>query len=168
LLDNVRLGTFFEANIGESSTTPGLTTNNHEHSTPFDRLWEDSIGELYPSCNKFTKVAFILKMLHIKMICNMSNKAFDMIIKLIKEALRDGETLPRSYREAKQFCRDLSFGYELIHACNNDCVLFWKEHADKVKCLTCNTLRWSFVKSSGKKILQNVLQYFLIKPRLQQ
>jgi hypothetical protein len=53
------------------------------------------MGELYLSCNKFTKVAFILKMLNIKTICNMSNKVFDMTIKLIREALPNGETLPR-------------------------------------------------------------------------
>jgi hypothetical protein len=167
LLGDVQMRTFFEANIGESSTSWGPTTDNHEHRTGFGRLWEDGMGELYPGYNKFTKIAFILKMLNIKTICNMSNKAFDMIIKLIKEALPDGETLPRSYREAKRYCRDLSFGYESIHACQNDCVLFWKEHADKVKCPTCNTSRWSCVKGSGKKIPQKVLRYFPIKPRLQ-
>jgi hypothetical protein len=62
---------------------------------------------------KFTKVAFILKMLNKKTICNMSNKG-----------LPDGETLPCSYREAKRYCQDLSFGYEFIHACQNDCVFF--------------------------------------------
>jgi hypothetical protein len=55
------------------------------------------MDELYLGCNKFTKVAFILKMFNIKTICNMSNMAFDMIIKLINEALPDGETLPHSY-----------------------------------------------------------------------
>jgi hypothetical protein len=95
------MGTFFEANIGESSTTRGSTTDNHEYKTSFSRLWEDGMGELYPGCNKFTKVAFILKMLNIKMICNISNKAFDMIIKLIKDVLPDRETLPHSYRETK-------------------------------------------------------------------
>ena len=93
----------------------------------------------------------------------MSDKAFNMIIKLIKGAFPDGVTLPRSYREAKRFCRDLSFGYESIHACKNDCVLFWKEYADKVKCPTCNTSRWSCVKGSGKNIPQKVLRYFPIK-----
>jgi hypothetical protein len=106
-------------------------------------------------------------MLHIKAFCNMTNKAFDMIIDLIKGALPNGETLPQSYREATRWTRDLGIGYELIHACNNDCVLFWKEHADKDKCPKCNTSRWIIVKGSGKKIPQKVLQYFPIKRRLQ-
>jgi hypothetical protein len=62
---------------------------------------------------KFTKVAFILKMLNKKTICNMSNKG-----------LLDGETLPCLYRETKRYCQDLSFAYEFIHACQNDYVFF--------------------------------------------
>jgi hypothetical protein len=64
-----------------------------------------------------------------------------MIIDLINGALPDGETLPCSYRKTTWFTRDLGIGYELIHACKNDCVLFWKEHVDKNKCLKCDTSR---------------------------
>jgi hypothetical protein len=46
-------------------------------------------------------------------------------------------------------------------------VLFWKEHADKVECQTCNTSRWSCVKGSNKRISQKVLQFFPIKSTLQ-
>ncbi len=65
-----------------------------------------------------------MKLLHIKTICNWSDKSFDMVIDLIKKALPDGESLPRSYYEAKRFRKDLGFSYELIHACENDCVLY--------------------------------------------
>jgi len=141
LLGDIRMGTFVDANIGEFSTTQGQRTDNHEQRTSFDRMWENDMCELYPGCKKSSKIAFILKMLHIKTICNMTNKAFDMVLNLIKEVLPNGETLPCSYREAKLFTRDLGFGYELIHACKNDCVLFWKEHADKEKCPKCDTSR---------------------------
>jgi len=97
----------------------------------------------------------------------MSNKAFNMVIDLIKRALPDGETLPRSYYEATQLRRDLGFSYERIHACKNDCVLFWKNHADKEECPICKTSRWATVKGKGKKISHKVLRYFPIKPRLQ-
>jgi hypothetical protein len=70
-------------------------------------------------------------MLHIKMLCNMSNKASDMMIDLIRKTLPDRETLPRSNYEEKRFRQGLGLRYESIHACKNDCALFWKEHADK-------------------------------------
>jgi hypothetical protein len=149
LFDDVCMGTFVDDNIGESSTSRGPTPDDHEQTSSFYRFWEDGLRELYPGCKKFTQIAFVLKMLHIKSFCNMSNKAFDMMIDLIKTALPDGETLPCSYREAIQFRRHLGFGYDKIHACKNGCVLFWKEHADKVACPKCNTSRW--VDRKGKK-----------------
>jgi hypothetical protein len=94
----------------------------------------------------------------------MSNKAFDMVIDLIKRILPDEETLPISYYEAKQLRRGLGFSYEMIHACKNDCDLFWKDHADKEECPTCKTSKWANVKIKGKKIPHKVLRYFPIKP----
>jgi hypothetical protein len=167
LFDDVCMGTFVDDNIGESSTSRGPTPDDHEQTSSFYRFWEDGLRELYPGCKKFTQIAFVLKMLHIKSFCNMSNKAFDMMIDLIKTALPDGETLPCSYREAIQFRRHLGFGYDKIHACKNGCVLFWKEHADKVACPKCNTSRWVDRKGKKSKIPQKVLRYFPIKSRLQ-
>jgi hypothetical protein len=117
-------GTFLDANIGESSTSQGPTTGAHEEINSFYRLLEDGLSDLYPSYKKFTKIAFVLKMLHIKTICNISNKTFDMMIGLIEKALPDGETLPCSYREAMRLRRGLGFDYENINACKNECVLF--------------------------------------------
>jgi hypothetical protein len=97
----------------------------------------------------------------------MSNKTFDMMIDLIKTALPNGETLPRSYREAIQFRRHLRFGYDKIHACKNGYVLFWKEHANKVVCPKCNTSRWIDGEGRKSNIPKKVLRYFSIKLRLQ-
>ena len=90
-----------------------------------------------------------------------------MIIDLIKHALPNGESLPKSYYEAKQFWRDLGFSYELIHVCKNVCTLFWKEHADKEVCPKCHTSRWKADNGKSKKIPSKVLRYVPIKPRLQ-
>jgi len=98
LYGDVCMGTFLDANKGESSISQGPTIGANEDINSFDRSLEDGLRELYPVCKKFTKIAFILKMLHIKAICNISNKAFDMMIDLIKKALPDGETLPTSYK----------------------------------------------------------------------
>jgi len=103
LLGDVRMETFLDANIGESSAAQGSTIDDHEQRTSFDRLCVDGLSELYPGCKKISKISFILKILHIKAICNMINKAFDMMIDLIKGALLDGETLPHLYREATRF-----------------------------------------------------------------
>jgi len=65
-----------------------------------------------------------MKLLHIKTLCNWSDKLFDLVIDLIKQALPDGESLPKSYYEANKFRRDLGFSYELIHVCKKVYTLF--------------------------------------------
>ncbi|XP_050278308.1 uncharacterized protein LOC126719839 [Quercus robur] len=167
MLDDIYRGTFPDANIGESSTSPGPSNNDHK-TRLFDQLWEDAQCELYPGCKKFSKLSFCMKLLHIKTLCNWSDKSFDLMIDLIKQALPDGESLPKLYYEAKQFRRDLGFSYELIYVCKNVCTLFWKEHADKEECPKCHTSRWKEDNGKGKKIPWKVLRYFPIKPRLQQ
>ena len=64
-----------------------------------------------------------------------------MILQLIKEALPEGETLSGSYYEVKQSLKDLGFSYDKIHACQNDCVLFWKENSELDRCPICGVSR---------------------------
>jgi hypothetical protein len=92
LFGDVCMGTFLDANIGESSAARGSTTDHHEQRTSFDRLCVDGLRELYLGCEKISKISFILKILNIKAICSMTNKTFDMMIDLIKGALPDGNT----------------------------------------------------------------------------
>lgn len=74
-------------------------------------------------------------------------------MKLLKIALKSaGATLPKSYYEVKQLKKRLGFSYDKIHASKNDCVIFWKEHADKQKCPICNASRLMFDVDKVKKI----------------
>ena len=129
MLDDIYMETFPDANMGESSTMLDPTNNDH-YARPFNKLWEDIQRELYPDCKKFSKLAFIVKLLHIKTICNWNDKSFDMVINLINKVFSNGGSLPRLYYEAKHFRKDLDFSYELIHTCENDCVFFLKQYAD--------------------------------------
>ena len=167
LSNNLCIGTFLDADIGESSTSQGLTTDDNEQTSFFDRLWKNGLRDLYPGCKTITQIAFVLKVLHIKAFCDMSNKAFDMMIDLIKTTLPDRETLSRLYREAIQFRWHLGFDYDKIHTCKNGCVLFWKGHLDKVICPKCNTSRRIDNKGKKSNIHQKVIWYSPIKSRLQ-
>ena len=44
--------------------------------------------------------------------------------------------------DAKKIIKDLGLGYEKIHACPNDCMLFWKENANLDACPHCEESRW--------------------------
>ena len=78
---------------------------------------------------------------HLKEHNNWSNKSFNMLLELLKDAFPPGETLPRSHYDALKMLRELGLGYVSIHACKYDCVLFWKEFKDLDQCPECKTSR---------------------------
>ncbi|CAH9079402.1 unnamed protein product [Cuscuta epithymum] len=132
-----------------------------------ESLMQNAQTKLYPGCEQISRISFVIQLLHIKVYNKLSNKAIDMLLKLMKLSFPNGETLPGSYYEAKKILRDLGLGYECIHACKYDCVLFWKENKDLENCPTCGTSRWKSNGDAGKKIAHKVLRYFPLKPRLQ-
>ena len=123
--------------------------------------------ELYPGCTKFSTLIFLVKLLHIKAMNHWSNKSFDMLLDLLKEAFPGGETLPKSYYGAKTILQDLGFSYVSIHTCKHDYALFWKEYADRQEYPICGESRWRINDGKGKKIPHKILRYFPLKLRLQ-
>ncbi|KAK9209724.1 hypothetical protein WN944_002092 [Citrus x changshan-huyou] len=122
--------------MGECNKVP-----NHDAQT-FYKLLEDAEQELYPGCKRFTKFSFIVRLFHIKCLNRLSDKAVTMLLELIKEALPEGETLPKSFYHAKKIIGGLGFGYKKIDACPNDCMLYWKENEHDSFCSICGASRW--------------------------
>ena len=60
----------------------------------YTKLWEDAKRELYCGCVKYSKLSFVVRLLHVKSENNLSVKAFKDVLGLIKDALPDGEMLP--------------------------------------------------------------------------
>ncbi|TYK30897.1 uncharacterized protein E5676_scaffold455G001060 [Cucumis melo var. makuwa] len=50
--------------------------------------------------------------------------------------------IPSSFYEANRKLCDLGLGYETIHVCKYDCVLYLKEFAHLQYCLTCGEARY--------------------------
>ena len=93
----------------------------------FYSLLEDAETPLYLACqntSKMSKLSFLLKLLHIKMMNKVTGACMDMLIDFIREMLPEGAHVPRSWYEAKKSITELGLGYQKIDACKNDCVLF--------------------------------------------
>jgi hypothetical protein len=61
--------------------------------------------------------------------------------------------------------------YEKIDVCPDNCMLFWKEHANEKKCLECGQSRFIEVVTEDsekvtKEVAQKQLLYFPITPRI--
>jgi hypothetical protein len=78
--------------------------------------------------------------------------------------------LPRKIHEAKKVVKSVGVGYTSIHACENDCILFWKEHGNSNSCPKCKVSRWksnnnSLDQKREYKVPSKVLRYFPLKKK---
>ena len=127
-------------------------------------LIKEAKRELYPGCTKFSRFSFVVRLLHMKSFYRISNTAFSSIVKLLAEAFPALNTIPKSYGEAKKLLQRLGLGYDSIHVCLNNCVLFRKQYAELDHCPICKTSRWK--DAERKRIPQKVLRHFPLAPRL--
>ena len=94
--------------------------------------------ELYTTGTKFSSLYFLVKLMHLKVSNKWITKSFDSLLKLLKDALLEGNKLPLSHYEANNKMTKLGLGYDSTHVCKYDCALFWKEYKEKKnECLVC-------------------------------
>ena len=143
----------------------------NEDAKKFYRLLEELEKPLYEGCEKYSNLAFIVKLMHIKCINCWSNNSFNMLLELLKDAFPMCETLPTLYYGAKKIVGGLGLHYGKIDACENDCMLYYKENSKANQCSICHLSMWKTNnkdgKRNGKKVPWKVLRYFSLKPRLQ-
>ncbi|XP_035551693.1 uncharacterized protein LOC118349872 [Juglans regia] len=164
MLDDIRAGTFNDA---PQDSTPAANRPRETVDSPsFEQLLDDARRPLFDGCTKFSKLSFVVKLLHIKSIGGWSIKSFDMLLDLLRSAFPDA-LLPQSYEESRSLERGLGFKYHKIHACPNDCILFWKENTALNECPVCKASRWIPNTHGLAAVPQKVLRHFLLKPRLQ-
>ena len=70
--------------------------------------------ELYPGCTDYSFLKFVIEMLNVKVMTNLSNKGLNMMLELLTNVLLKGNLVPRSTYEAKKILRDLGMSYEHI------------------------------------------------------
>ena len=83
----------------------------------FDKLEEDANCELYPGCIDYSILKFVIEMLNVKVMTNLSNKGLDIMLELLTNVLPKGNLVPRSTYEVKKILRDLGMSYKHINAC---------------------------------------------------
>ncbi|KAJ9539304.1 hypothetical protein OSB04_032037 [Centaurea solstitialis] len=108
----------------------------------FLKLLEEVNAELYPGCTRFSSLDFIAKLMHIKVNNKWTDGSFDQLLELLQSAFPDENRVPSSHYIAKKKLKKIGLGYESIHVCKNDCILFWKEHESLQHCPVCRESRW--------------------------
>jgi len=92
-------------------------------------MLEDYRTLLYPDCKQNQKkLGTTLELLQWKASNGLSDKGFEELLKLIKNLLSEGNTLPETIYEAKKVVCPLGLEAQKIHACPNDCILYRGEY----------------------------------------
>lgn len=99
--------------------------------------------KIYPSCEDgLTTLGVMVELQNLKKEFNWSGNSMTELLKLFKKCLPKENTLPDKYPTMKKMLKDLGMKVKSIHACENDCMLFWKENANIVECPHCHTPRF--------------------------
>ncbi|XP_019253851.1 PREDICTED: uncharacterized protein LOC109232539 [Nicotiana attenuata] len=154
---------------GDFRHDEGVREGPSEDAKRFFKLVEEGKQELYPGCENFSKLSFTIRLYLLKCIHGLSNVAFTDILDLLKEAFPFAQ-LPESFYKAKSMIKDLGLHYEKMHACPNDCMLFWNDNEKAENRSVCGSSRWKNVinplTNASSKVPAKVLRYFPLKPRL--
>ena len=102
----------------------------NEKTKRFFRLLKDSKKMLYPGFPKYSKLSFLVRLLHIKCLCCWSYNSITILLEFWRDAFPSAkENISYSYYKLRKFLKD-GLDYEKIDMCCNNCMLFWKESAN--------------------------------------
>ncbi|XP_050109451.1 uncharacterized protein LOC126588404 [Malus sylvestris] len=159
---------YASSNTNHEGGDDGRPTMDSEAFKNYEKLLKNAKQELYLGCENFSVLTVIVELMHGKIKFGLSNKCFDYFFGVIKRMLPKENCLPEDHKSAQKVLKGLGLGYEKIHACVNNCILFYTENKQFDKCPVCNEPRFKMTSQNRKnKIPQKVMRYLPLKPRLQ-
>ncbi|KAI5342853.1 hypothetical protein L3X38_010729 [Prunus dulcis] len=159
---------FVSTNINQEGEDDVPTPIDSAEFEQYEKLLKNANQELYPGCESFSVLTAIVELMHEKIKYRMSNLCFDYFLGVFKRMLPTDNCLPKDHKHAQKVLHGLGLGYEKIHACKNNCMLFYKEHETLDTCPICNESRFKMTSQNRTtKIPQKVMRYLPLKPRLQ-
>jgi hypothetical protein len=118
-----------------------------------------ALEELLHEHIEVTLLAFITRLMAIKSQYFFSNNCYSDLVKLSSDIFLKPHKVPKDMYQSKKMMYALSLKYEKIDVCPDNCILFWKEHANDKKCLECGQSRFiEVVTQDGEKVMIEVAQ----------
>lgn len=160
--------------MSDSADSPCTHTDGPNlEAQAFYKLVKDSEKPLWDGC-ELSHLSLLVLLFNMKSMNKWSDKSFGDLLDILHMAIPNGKELPKNFYEAKKVVSKFGLDYQQIHACPNNCQLFWKEKVNDDFCSTCKASRWKdkkpetkLTKKERKKATPSkVLRYFPIKERL--
>jgi hypothetical protein len=80
-------------------------------------------------------LSFVTQLMPIESKFVFSNNCYKELLKLFGDVLLTNHKVPRDMYQSKKLISDLGMDYEKIDVCQDNCMLFWKDHINEKKCL---------------------------------
>ncbi|XP_026395725.1 uncharacterized protein LOC113290328 [Papaver somniferum] len=108
-------------------------------------------------------MSFLVRFWKYKCVGGMSEKSAKDMLQLMRDSFPDNCNLLENFTQCKKILSELGLTYNKIDACPNDCILYYKEYADRETCPVCKASRYKY----GTKTPAKILRHFPLRPRLQ-
>jgi hypothetical protein len=118
-----------------------------------------------------TVLQAVTRLMAMKSKYSFSNNCYNDIVKLITDLIPLNHNMPKDLYHCKKIVDGLGMNYQNIDACEDNFMLFWKEHEKTTHCIHCGKSRYAVVlDKDGNEVTTNVsikqLRYMPITPRL--
>ncbi|KAK5840794.1 hypothetical protein PVK06_009698 [Gossypium arboreum] len=125
--------------FGETGTNAPYEEPNEE-ATKFYNLLNEMNEELYEG-SKYSKLSFYIRLFHLKCLGGWTGNSFTMLLEFLREMFPFAK-IPQSCRDMKRLIKDLGLGFDKIHSCLNDYMLYWGDQKNQQCCNVCGKSRW--------------------------
>jgi hypothetical protein len=136
---------------------PELEINSEDPPTPEVQKFFDMLKALKKPLHEHTTVsvlAFITRITSIKSKFVFSNKCYKELLSLFSDVLHSNHKMLKDMYQSKKLLSTLGMVYEKIDVCKDNCMIFYKEHKNKTKCLKCGKPRFvDIVNEDGEKVM---------------
>ncbi|KAI5312198.1 hypothetical protein L3X38_041371 [Prunus dulcis] len=158
---------FASTNINQEREDDVPTLMDSAEFEQYEQLLKNANQELYSGCESFFILMAIVELMHRKIKYRMSNLCFDYFSGVFKRMLPTDNCLPKDHRHTQKLLNGLGLGYEKIHVCKNNCMLFYKEYETLDTYPICKKSRFKTTSQNRTtKIPKKVMRYLPLKPRL--
>ncbi|GMJ12295.1 hypothetical protein HRI_004898700 [Hibiscus trionum] len=168
-----------DCDIGVNDSSEMRRSGCHEEpngeAVKFYNLLNEMNEQLYEG-SKYSKLSFCICLFHLKCLGGWTGNSFTQLLEFLGEMFPFAK-IPQSSKDMKKVIKDLGLGYEKIHSCPNDCMLYWGDRKNQESCHVCGKSRWmnkdvenvseDEVEARSRKKPVKILRYFPLIPRLQ-
>lgn len=103
-------------------------------------------NELWPGCENHTQLSLVARLMALKSEHHISERCFDQFTSLLKEVVPNPNLVTSNFYSTKKLLRGMGLPVEKIDCCADNCMLYWKDDIDLVRCKHCNKDRYHNVR----------------------